>query len=152
MVLAFGERSVGKEFGNHLAGAGDDTFQRAGSELRPVGYVAIGLMAVALVGGLVRQIADIMGRHVRDVGVRCGGIDLDGKLPLDERLARQGDLPIKNVALQSGFRDPLYFSRLFKKRFGVSPTRYQKANSPAREGNIMKLDKINRFHNPHIRT
>lgn len=31
---------------------------------------------------------------------------------------------IKNVALLSGFNDPLYFSNVFKKVTGVSPTRY----------------------------
>ena len=31
---------------------------------------------------------------------------------------------ISETACQCGFQDPLYFSRLFKKRFGVSPRRY----------------------------
>ena len=31
---------------------------------------------------------------------------------------------IKNVALLSGFTDPLYFSTVFKKQFGVSPASY----------------------------
>lgn len=34
-------------------------------------------------------------------------------------------LPIKDVALNYGFDDPLYFSRLFKKAFGVSPNAYR---------------------------
>ncbi|MBO5223879.1 MAG: helix-turn-helix transcriptional regulator [Clostridia bacterium] len=33
---------------------------------------------------------------------------------------------IKNVALLSGFTDPLYFSNVFKKQIGVSPTLYLK--------------------------
>ena len=33
---------------------------------------------------------------------------------------------VKNVALLSGFSDPLYFSTVFKKQIGVSPTVYLK--------------------------
>ena len=35
---------------------------------------------------------------------------------------------VKNVALLSGFTDPLYFSLVFKKKLGVSPSEYQKGN------------------------
>ena len=31
---------------------------------------------------------------------------------------------VKNVALLSGFQDPLYFSSVFKNVIGVSPTQY----------------------------
>jgi len=33
---------------------------------------------------------------------------------------------VRNVALLSGFSDPLYFSTVFKKEIGVSPTEYKK--------------------------
>ncbi|MBE5732376.1 MAG: helix-turn-helix transcriptional regulator, partial [Clostridiales bacterium] len=33
---------------------------------------------------------------------------------------------IKNVALLSGFTDPLYFSNVFKAQIGISPTQYLK--------------------------
>jgi len=33
---------------------------------------------------------------------------------------------VKNVALLSGFNDPLYFSSVFKKTMGVSPAAYVK--------------------------
>lgn len=33
--------------------------------------------------------------------------------------------PIKSVAFQTGYRDPYYFSRLFKKHLGTSPARYR---------------------------
>lgn len=32
---------------------------------------------------------------------------------------------IKEIALKYGFTDPLYFSRLFQKTFGISPTEYR---------------------------
>jgi AraC-type DNA-binding domain-containing proteins len=34
-------------------------------------------------------------------------------------------LPIKDIAMKYGFDDPLYFSRLFRKVFGVSPNTYR---------------------------
>lgn len=34
-------------------------------------------------------------------------------------------LPIKDIALNYGFDDPLYFSRLFRKTFGVSPNAFR---------------------------
>jgi len=32
---------------------------------------------------------------------------------------------IKEIAYKLGFQDPLYFSRLFKKYFGVSPSQWR---------------------------
>ncbi len=37
-------------------------------------------------------------------------------------LCRRGDMLVKEIALQLGYRDPLYFSRAFHKFFGLSPT------------------------------
>ncbi|MBQ7386782.1 MAG: AraC family transcriptional regulator [Clostridia bacterium] len=36
---------------------------------------------------------------------------------------------VKNVALLSGFGDPLYFSSVFKKSVGISPTQYIESNN-----------------------
>ncbi|MFD2670384.1 AraC family transcriptional regulator [Marinicrinis sediminis] len=40
-------------------------------------------------------------------------------------LRERRDLTIEQVAYSVGFEDPLYFSRQFKKHFGLSPTHYQ---------------------------
>ena len=40
-------------------------------------------------------------------------------------LFEQGIVSVKNVALLSGFSDPLYFSTVFKNTLGVSPTEYK---------------------------
>ena len=54
---------------------------------------------------------------------------------IDKRLQTSADLlcslsqdsnNISNVAIVCGFKDPLYFSRMFKKKYGVSPTDYAK--------------------------
>ena len=42
------------------------------------------------------------------------------------------DNSISYVALQCGFRNPLYFSRLFKKKYGVAPSEYVRQR-PAEE-------------------
>ena len=36
---------------------------------------------------------------------------------------------VADIAIMCGFRDPLYFSRMFKKKYGVSPTQYAKKRS-----------------------
>ena len=45
-----------------------------------------------------------------------------------ERLLRTTDLPVKEIARRTGFADPLYFSRVFPGRFGVSPKAYREKN------------------------
>ncbi len=47
-----------------------------------------------------------------------------------ENLAGQGSVSVADVARACGFREPLYFSKMFKKRFGVSPSHYQRMHKP----------------------
>jgi AraC-like DNA-binding protein len=35
--------------------------------------------------------------------------------------------PVKEVAVSCGYGDPLYFTRVFHKAHGVSPTRFREA-------------------------
>ena len=42
------------------------------------------------------------------------------------RMLRQGRVTVSDVALACGFSDPNYFTRCFKKHFGIPPTRYEK--------------------------
>lgn len=42
------------------------------------------------------------------------------------RLLEEGDDPVKIIARAVGFRDPLYFSRVFKKHIGSAPLAYRK--------------------------
>ena len=39
------------------------------------------------------------------------------------------NLSVKEISDAVGFEDPLYFSRLFRKRTGMSPTEYKKCNN-----------------------
>lgn len=56
---------------------------------------------------------------------------LDLQLLRAQHLLFAGDLPVKSVAMESGFRDVFHFSRLFHKRCGISPSAYR---AQARQG------------------
>ena len=46
-------------------------------------------------------------------------------------LMRQGARSINDIAFYCGYRDPQYFSRVFKKRMGVSPRNFMHSLSPS---------------------
>ncbi len=54
---------------------------------------------------------------------------LDLKINKAKQLFRQTDLNVREVAEFVGITDPLYFSRLFKKHTGVTPTDYRNENN-----------------------
>jgi class 3 adenylate cyclase/AraC-like DNA-binding protein len=61
-----------------------------------------------------------------------------------KELLRNTDLNVAEVAFQSGFNDPSYFSRLFSKEFGGSPTEWAEAQlkggfQAIQENKIMKM-------------
>lgn len=41
-----------------------------------------------------------------------------------------GSVTAADIALMCGFRDPLYFSKMFKKKYGVAPTHYRRDRQP----------------------
>ena len=51
---------------------------------------------------------------------------LEAALMRSRAMLQQGRLSITQVALESGFDDPSYFGRLFKRHFGVTPRDFQK--------------------------
>lgn len=50
----------------------------------------------------------------------------DVRIKNAKKLMESGDYSIKEISYMSGYSDPNYFSRLFKKLEGVSPSAYQK--------------------------
>lgn len=51
------------------------------------------------------------------------------KLDKAKELLNIPDIPISEIAYEIGFNDPLYFTRLFKKKVGTSPTTYRTENT-----------------------
>ncbi|MCF7941475.1 MAG: helix-turn-helix domain-containing protein [Spirochaetia bacterium] len=45
------------------------------------------------------------------------------------QLLRTGDASVKEIAYQTGYQDPNYFSKIFKKITGVTPTSYQRGDT-----------------------
>ncbi len=43
---------------------------------------------------------------------------------------RAGGLPVAEIAFRNGFLDPGYFTRLFRKRFGVTPSAWRAGHAP----------------------
>ncbi len=48
------------------------------------------------------------------------------RLEAAKRLLAKKDMPIEEISRNIGFESAKYFSRLFKKRHGVSPTDFRK--------------------------
>lgn len=61
----------------------------------------------------------------RTIGVPIHRFLLDHRLKLAKEWLSDRTISVKQVAYQVGFTDPLYFSRLFRKRFGVSPLAFR---------------------------
>ena len=52
------------------------------------------------------------------------------KLELAEEMLRMTDLPVKEIAAQIGIQNPYYFSTLFQRKKGVSPSSYRHSFRP----------------------
>ncbi len=68
----------------------------------------------------------------------------DQRMARAKELLRSTDLNVAEIAFQSGFNDPSYFSRLFSKEFGGSPTEWAEAQLKGsiraiQENKIMKM-------------
>lgn len=54
------------------------------------------------------------------------------KINRAKEILSSGEASVKNISLQLGFDDPYYFSRLFKKKTGVSPSRWMGDDEPVK--------------------
>ncbi|MCI8822633.1 MAG: AraC family transcriptional regulator [Lachnospiraceae bacterium] len=81
----------------------------------------------------IQALADELGldrSHLHRVFKAATGVSpqeylLDLRIRKASELLKRTDLPISVIALSVGYEDTLYFSRLFKKKKGQSPTRYR---------------------------
>ena len=66
----------------------------------------------------------------KEVGVTPHRYMNDLRLQMSAQyLSQANDLNVSEVSRLCGFREPLYFSRMFKKKYGMSPTAYSRAAS-----------------------
>ena len=46
-----------------------------------------------------------------------------------KKLLLNSDMNIKNICLDTGYSDPNYFSRIFKRQVGVTPTDFRESGN-----------------------
>lgn len=75
-------------------------------------------------------------------GVSPSEFIVNTKLGISLSLLAEGKLSIKEVAYTTGFNDPKYFSRRFKKEFGITPKEYKFSVSqkPSYQWNFFNLN------------
>ena len=44
-----------------------------------------------------------------------------------KELLHHREISIKNISIETGYSDPNYFSRIFKKQVGITPTEYRES-------------------------
>lgn len=103
---------------------------RPGALGRALGYIhrhladqSLSLAGAAGHAGLTPSYLSALFR--RELGSTFTEYVTEKRLDLARRMLRATDLPAGQVARAAGFRDPHYFSALFKKRAGLSPTAYR---------------------------
>lgn len=86
---------------------------------------------------LVKDYADLMGlspaflnKHVKKItGLTAGEIILDRLILQAKRYLIYTDLSHKEIAYRLNYDDPSYFSRIFKKKTGLTPSRFRKSEN-----------------------
>jgi len=64
------------------------------------------------------------------MGVSAYSYVLDLRLSKAAELLLSSELSIAEIAYETGFSDPLYFSRIFRKRCGSSPEAFRSTADP----------------------
>ncbi|MBQ4117176.1 MAG: AraC family transcriptional regulator, partial [Clostridia bacterium] len=66
----------------------------------------------------------------RKYGVSPAGYVIKERIRLGCRMLVEDEkLSISDISVAVGYKDPLYFSRIFKKQTGVSPTEYRQLHT-----------------------
>ncbi|MDX1905812.1 MAG: AraC family transcriptional regulator [Bacteroidia bacterium] len=65
------------------------------------------------------------------IGTAPGQYHLQVRLEKTAQLLKETDLTVSEIAYRAGFESEFYFSRIFKKKMGVTPTCYRKGGAVA---------------------
>lgn len=63
----------------------------------------------------------------RKIGINFSTYIVNRKMEIAKELLEYTDMPILNIALELSYNEPNYFSKVFKKIEGVTPTEYRKS-------------------------
>lgn len=67
-------------------------------------------------------ICDLFSKYINTTFIKyLNGVRLEAA----EKLLTGTDIPVSQVALESGFRDYSYFSKLYKRKYGLTPSEYR---------------------------
>lgn len=102
-----------------LAGRIDDSVAELAEHIQKNYASDIDMSAFAAQAGFSRNHFDYLFRT--QIGMPPHQYLLDVRIQKASWLLRHTTLPIAKVAEQVGFSDPFYFSRLYKKKYGLSP-------------------------------
>ena len=76
------------------------------------------------------QVAELTEAHFcrafkKSTGVSPSQYQIRLRIELAQRLLRQSNDPVIDIALQVGYQNPSHFSQLFKREVGVTPIQYR---------------------------
>lgn len=74
------------------------------------------------------QVRTLSARFRKAMGKSVHQYQLDMKLEMAYNALTTGNYTVRQVAENYGFCDPYYFSRVFKKRFGMAPSDLKNGN------------------------
>jgi AraC-like DNA-binding protein len=87
-------------------------------------------LGVGWIADRVRCNADHLSHRFRQVtGETLLSLITERRMEVATLLLRQSSEGVAQVARSCGYRDPAYFSRVFRKRFGQSPREWRKAQA-----------------------
>ena len=125
--------SIITKIGQTISSGSDDFYKNNGRIYRSLSHIHQNYNTPLLIETLA-EIEHVTASHFRAVFKSCTGFSpkeyiTNLRIRHACRLIAQEELSISQVAGAVGYRDPLYFSRLFKMRTGQMPTDYKKSHA-----------------------
>ncbi|GKS14908.1 AraC family transcriptional regulator [Paenibacillus chitinolyticus] len=98
-------------------------FERVSNYIQEYYYQSLTIASLAEQNNVNRnRLSYVFRRHA---GMGPAEYLLKYRLNMAQRMLFTSDAPVQQIAQTVGIADPFYFSRVFKKQFGISPTEYR---------------------------